>query len=442
MELKKKDFQNKITEVAEGSIAEELGIEPGDVLIRVNGEKIEDIMEYDYLTAEDYVELEIQSQEGEVIIFEIDKEVDEEIGILFSNPIIDSVKTCRNNCVFCFIDQLPDGMRDTLYIKDDDSRLSFLQGNFITMTNMGEKEIEKMIRYRISPVNISVHTTNPLLRQKMLGNRFAGDIFPKIKRLQEGNIQMNGQIVLVPGVNDGHELEKTISDLASAYPAMNSLAVVPIGITKYRQGLCPVDTFDKQGANRVIDQVCAMQEIFMTTLGTRFVFLSDEFYVMAERDRPKEEDYEGYIQLENGVGLLTKMEREFTIFLEQVTPRKIEKQVSIATGSSAYRFICGLADQLMNKFAGLTIRVYAIENRFFGKTITVAGLLTAQDLISQLEGCELGEELFIPRVMMKADEDIFLDDMTLEEFADCVKTKVTLMPVDGEQFIRNIIKEQ
>lgn len=439
MELNKTDFKNKITSVDEGSIAEELEIEPGDILLRVNGETIEDIIEYNYLITDDYVELEIQKKDGEIIVFEIDKEEDEDIGIEFENPIIDSVRSCRNRCIFCFVDQLPKGMRKTLYFKDDDSRLSFLQGNFITMTNMGDREINKMIAYRISPVNISVHTTNPKLRQKMLGNRFAGDILNKIHRLAQAEIQMNGQIVLVPGVNDEEELTRTVEDLAERYPSMNSVAVVPIGITKYREGLHPVEIYDAESSKRVIEQVHRMQDVFLKKLGSRFVFLSDEFYVMSGMQRPSEEAYEGYIQLENGVGLMTKMESEFHAFLAFVKHPGVRRTVSIATGTSAVRFIRNLATILMEKFDGLTINVYSIINEFFGETITVAGLLTAGDLLRQLQGAELGESLLIPRAMMKADEDIFLDNMTLEEFERQLGVPVVLTEADGEMFIRNIL---
>lgn len=439
MELNKTDFKNKITSVDEGSIAEELEIEPGDVLLRVNGEAIEDIIEYNYLITDDYVELEIQKENGEIIVFEIDKEEDEDIGIEFENPIIDSVRSCRNRCIFCFVDQLPKGMRKTLYFKDDDSRLSFLQGNFITMTNMGDREIDKMIAYRISPVNISVHTTNPVLRRKMLGNRFAGDILNKIHRLAQAEIQMNGQIVLVRNVNDGAELTRTVNELAECYPSMNSVAVVPIGITKYREGLHPVEIYDTESSKKVIEQVHRMQEYFLEKLGSRFVFLSDEFYVMAGVSRPSEEAYEGYIQLENGVGLMTKMESEFHAFLPLVKAKTVRKTVSMATGTSAARFIQNLSGFLMEKFDGLKINVYPIINEFFGETITVAGLLTAGDLLRQLQGMELGECLLLPRAMMKADEDIFLDNMTLEDFERQIGVPVVLTEADGELFIRNTL---
>ena len=287
MELKAKDFSNKITKVVENSIADELDIQVGDILLSINSQKIQDIIEYQYLIAEEYIELEIQTLDGEVVIYEIDKDIDEDLGIEFENPITNSVQTCRNKCIFCFIDQLPKGMRKTLYIKDDDSRLSFLQGNFITMTNMGDAEIDKMIKYHISPVNISVHTTNPTLRVKMLKNKNAGDILDKMKRLSNANINMNAQIVLIPNVNDKEELENTLSDLEKLHPNLESVAIVPIGITKFRDRLEKVDIFDKQSSRELIAQIHQLQKNYLKKLKTRFVFLSDEFYVMADMKRPE-----------------------------------------------------------------------------------------------------------------------------------------------------------
>lgn len=440
MELNAVDFKNRIVVVEPGSIAEELEIEVGDLLLSVNGQKIEDIIEYNYLTTDDYVEMEIQKSDGEIILFEIDKEIDEDIGIEFDNPIIDSVRSCRNKCIFCFIDQLPSGMRKTLYFKDDDSRLSFLQGNFITMTNMGDREIQKMIEYRISPVNISVHTTNPQLRVRMLGNRFAGDILGKIRRLSQAQISMNAQIVLVPEVNDKEELARTVEDLCEEYPFMNSVAVVPVGITKYRKGLFPLEIFDKETAGQVIEQVHGLQEVLLQRLGSRFVFLSDEFYVTAGLPRPSEEAYEGYIQLENGVGLMTKMETEFHSALAKMDKKKIpEREVSIATGASAFAFIRNLSQILMKRFEGLKIRVYLIQNEFFGRTITVSGLLTAGDILQQLKEKKLGEELFLSKSMMKADEEIFLDNISLTEFERMLGRRVRTVESEGAEFIRKIV---
>ena len=439
MELSKKDFSNIITKVTEGSIADELEIEKGDILLSINSQSVEDIIEYQYLIADEYIELEIQTKSGEVVIYEIEKDIDEDIGIEFENPIINSVQTCRNKCMFCFIDQLPKGLRKTLYIKDDDSRLSFLQGNFITMTNMGKKEIDKMIKYHISPVNISVHTTDSELRIKMLSNKTAGDILEKMKKLKKANIVMNAQIVLIPNVNDKKNLEKTLYDLEKLHPQLQSIAIVPIGITKYRQKLAKVDIFNTDTARDLILQVQEFQHKFLKNLGTIFVFLSDEFYVMSGVKRPSYKEYEGFKQLENGVGLMTKQEYEYNKELKKISTYNRKRNVSIATGESAFEYIKHLSDNMMRKYDSLNVNVYKIENHFFGRTITVAGLITATDMIKQLNGKDLGEELIIPKTMLKSDEDIFLDSITLDEFAKTMNIKVKPSEIDGHSFVKNIL---
>ena len=439
MELSKKDFTNVITKIQKGSIAEELEIQKGDILISINSQKVEDIIEYQYLIAEDYIELEIQTKSGEIIIYEIDKDVDEELGIEFENPITNSVQTCRNKCMFCFIDQLPKGMRKTLYIKDDDSRLSFLQGNFITMTNMGQKELDKMIKYHISPVNISVHTTDSNLRVKMLKNKTAGNILEKMTILKNANIDMNAQIVLIPNVNDKENLEKTLNDLEKLHPNLQSIAIVPIGITKYRDNLEKVDIFDKKSSIELIKQIEKFQKNYLQKLKTRFVFLSDEFYVMSGIKRPTHKEYEGYKQLENGVGLMTKQEFEYNKELKKIKTYDKKRTISIATGTSAYDFIKELSNNIANQFQTVTISVYKIRNDFFGETITVAGLVTATDMLNQLSGKNLGDELLIPKVMLKSDEDIFLDSITLKDFEQKLGTKVRVVDVDGYSFVKNVL---
>lgn len=439
MELSKKDFTNVITKIQKGSIAEELEIQKGDILISINSQKVEDIIEYQYLIAEDYIELEIQTKSGEIVIYEIDKDVDEELGIEFENPITNSVQTCRNKCMFCFIDQLPKGMRKTLYIKDDDSRLSFLQGNFITMTNMGQKELDKMIKYHISPVNISVHTTDSNLRVKMLKNKTAGNILEKMTILKNANIDMNAQIVLIPNVNDKENLEKTLNDLEKLHPNLQSIAIVPIGITKYRDNLEKVDIFDKKSSIELIKQIEKFQKNYLQKLKTRFVFLSDEFYVMSGIKRPTHKEYEGYKQLENGVGLMTKQEFEYNKELKKIKTYDKKRTISIATGTSAYDFIKELSNNIANQFQTVTISVYKIRNDFFGETITVAGLVTATDMLNQLSGKNLGDELLIPKVMLKSDEDIFLDSITLKDFEQKLGTKVRVVDVDGYSFVKNVL---
>ena len=423
MEVNVKNTNNIISKVYKDSIADELGIEVGDLLISINGEPIHDIIEYRFLLSDEYLELEIQKQNREVYIYEIEKDYDDDLGIEFTNPIIDKAKSCRNKCVFCFIDQLPKGMRETLYFKDDDSRLSFLQGNFVTLTNMSEEDINNIIKYRISPINISVHTTNPELRKTMIKNKFAGNLYSIMERLAEAQIQMNCQIVLCPGYNDKKELERTVSDLAKLYPYVNSVAAVPVGITKHRE----VDKLDHK---------------YLKELGTRFIFLSDEFYIMANRKLLNYDEYEGFIQFENGVGMISKFEREIEDYLENLSEyyKSKIKKVSIATGHSAYEFMCEMAKCIMEKCPNVQIDVYKIINNFFGDTITVSGLVTATDIIDQLKDKDLGETLYIPRSMLKADEEIFLDNITLEEISNIMEIEVVPCLNEGKDFIDKILK--
>lgn len=442
MEVNVKNTNNIISKVYKDSIADELGIEVGDLLISINGEPIHDIIEYRFLLSDEYLELEIQKQNREVYIYEIEKDYDDDLGIEFTNPIIDKAKSCRNKCVFCFIDQLPKGMRETLYFKDDDSRLSFLQGNFVTLTNMSEEDINNIIKYRISPINISVHTTNPELRKTMIKNKFAGNLYSIMERLAEAQIQMNCQIVLCPGYNDKKELERTVSDLAKLYPYVNSVAAVPVGITKHRDHLPNLEIFNKQTAGETIDQVEKLHHKYLKELGTRFIFLSDEFYIMANRKLLNYDEYEGFIQFENGVGMISKFEREIKDYLENLSEDykfKIKK-VSIATGHSAYEFMCEMAKCIMEKCPNVQIDVYKIINNFFGDTITVSGLVTATDIIDQLKGKNLGETLYIPRSMLKADEEIFLDNITLEEISNIMEIEVVPCLNEGKDFIDKILK--
>ena len=442
MEVNVKNTNNVISKVYKDSIADELGIEVGDLLISINGEPIHDIIEYRFLLSDEYLEVEIQKQNREVYIYEIEKDYDDDLGIEFTNPIIDKAKSCRNKCVFCFIDQLPKGMRETLYFKDDDSRLSFLQGNFVTLTNMSEEDINNIIKYRISPINISVHTTNPELRKTMIKNKFAGNLYSIMERLAEAQIQMNCQIVLCPGYNDKEELERTVSDLTKLYPYVNSAAAVPVGITKHREHLPNLEIFNEKTAGETIDQVDKLQKKYLKELGTRFIFLSDEFYIMANRKLLDYDEYEGFIQFENGVGMISKFEREIKDYLENLSEdhKSKIKKVSIATGHSAYEFICEMAKCIMEKCPNVQIDVYKIINNFFGDTITVSGLVTATDIIDQLKDKNLGETLYIPRSMLKADEEIFLDNITLENLSDIMGLEVVPCLNEGKDFIDKILK--
>ena len=442
MEVNVKNTNNVISKVYKDSIADELGIEVGDLLISINGEPIHDIIEYRFLLSDEYLEVEIQKQNREVYIYEIEKDYDDDLGIEFTNPIIDKAKSCRNKCVFCFIDQLPKGMRETLYFKDDDSRLSFLQGNFVTLTNMSEEDINNIIKYRISPINISVHTTNPELRKTMIKNKFAGNLYSIMERLAEAQIQMNCQIVLCPGYNDKEELERTVSDLTKLYPYVNSAAAVPVGITKHREHLPNLEIFNEKTAGETIDQVDKLQKKYLKELGTRFIFLSDEFYIMANRKLLDYDEYEGFIQFENGVGMISKFEREIKDYLENLSEdhKSKIKKVSIATGHSAYEFMCEMAKCIMEKCPNVQIDVYKIINNFFGDTITVSGLVTATDIIDQLKDKNLGETLNIPRSMLKADEEIFLDNITLENLSDIMGLEVVPCLNEGKDFIDKILK--
>ena len=431
-----------VKEIEAGSIAEELGIEPGDKLISINDQEIEDVFDYHFYVNDEELVLLIEKPDGEEWELEIEKDFEEDLGIIFEQGLMDEYRSCRNKCMFCFIDQMPKGMRETLYFKDDDSRLSFLQGNFVTLTNMSEEDINNIIKYRISPINISVHTTNPELRKTMIKNKFAGNLYSIMERLAEAQIQMNCQIVLCPGYNDKEELERTVSDLTKLYPYVNSAAAVPVGITKHREHLPNLEIFNEKTAGETIDQVDKLQKKYLKELGTRFIFLSDEFYIMANRKLLDYDEYEGFIQFENGVGMISKFEREIKDYLENLSEyhKSKIKKVSIATGHSAYEFMCEMAKCIMEKCPNVQIDVYKIINNFFGDTITVSGLVTATDIIDQLKDKNLGETLYIPRSMLKADEEIFLDNITLEKLSDMMGIEVVPCLNKGKDFVDKILK--
>lgn len=443
MELKTTDKgKNIIEKVEANSIAEELGIVPGDILVSINDCEVKDIIDYKYLISDDYVVVSIEKENGDIWEFEIEKDYDEDLGIFFTNPLIDKAKSCRNNCMFCFIDQLPKGMRKTLYFKDDDSRLSFLQGNFITLTNLNDEDIKRIVEYRISPINISVHTTNPELRIKMLNNKNAGKLFSILERFGEANIDMNCQIVLVPGVNDGSELDRTLEDLSSLYPSINSVAVVPVGITKYREGLPFIEPFDSYKSLELIKQLKVKQDQFISKLGTRFVFPSDEFYVMANEEVPSHDEYEGFSQLENGVGLM----RFFSYQVEQEL-KKIKgdvhhnKNYIVATGTLASNYMESICKEIMNKFKDLNLVVVPIKNNFFGQTITVSGLVTGTDLVDQLKDYKDFDGIIIPESMLRSGEEVFLDDYTVSDIEKKLNSKVTVSKVLGSDFVNIFMKD-
>lgn len=438
MFLKKKSIP--IKDVLEDSIAKELGIVKEDKLLSINGNEIKDIFEYRFLITNPEIVLKIQKEDGEVWEIEIEKEEYEDLGIEFEDLILDREKSCRNNCIFCFIDQMPRGMRETLYFKDDDTRLSFYSGNYVTLTNVNHNDIERIIKYKMSPINVSVHSTNPDLRVFMLNNKTAGDVLSKIKMLIDGGIEINCQIVLCREINDKTELDRTINELGNLYPVLNSISIVPVGITKYRDNLYQLKSYDKKSSIEVIKQVENWQIEFMKKYGSRIVYLADEFYIMANFHMPPYESYEHFPQIENGVGLISLMLNEFYAYLKEIniTIKKARK-ISIATGVSPYNYIKKMTDILENKYSNLDINVYKIKNDFFGENVTVTGLITAKDLINQLLGKELGEELLISRSMLRTGEDVFLDDCTLEMLESKLEVKVTVVENNGRDFIDKIL---
>ncbi len=430
-----------ITGVEPGSIAEECGLEPGDRIGAVNGHEIEDFFDYQYYIEEEFLRVEVLTKDGEECTLEIEKEEDEDLGLVFESFLMDDYNSCCNKCMFCFIDQMPPGMRETLYFKDDDSRLSFLQGNYITLTNMKEKDIDRVIRYHLAPINISVHTTNPELRCRMLHNRFAGDVMEKIRRFSDAGIPMNSQVVLCKGINDGEELDRTIRELGDFLPCMESLSVVPVGLTKYRDDLPKLEAFTKEDAKKVLSQIQGWQKHFLETRGTSFVHASDEWFILAGEEFPPVDYYEGFGQLENGVGMMRLLISEVEERLSELTGDDREKSVSIATAKLAFPTIRKLAEQVTAKYPRMHIHVYCIENTFFGEQITVSGLLTGQDIERQLKGRELGDELLLSCNVLKADEDIFLDDMSLSALSESLQVPVNIIQSEGQDFVNKIISK-
>lgn len=432
-----------IKQVLPGSIAEELEITPGDRLIEVNQQRIADIFDYQYYIEDEYVELLIEKPHGEQWLLEVDKDEDEDIGIVFDSGLMDEYRTCHNQCIFCFIDQMPKGMRETLYFKDDDSRLSFLQGNYVTLTNMSDYDLDRIIRYRLSPINISFQTMNPSLRCKMLNNRFAGEALKKVDRLFEAGITMNGQIVLCKGVNDGEELTFSIQEMQKYIPCLESVSVVPVGLSKYREGLYPLEPFTKEDAKEVLKIIHGFQAKFFKDHGMHFIHASDEWYILAQEELPAEENYDGYLQLENGVGMLRLLINEFKAALEEAVKLKEQfhkrNTVSLATGRLAYPYLKEMAAQMMKEFPGLIIQVFAIRNDFFGEMITVSGLLTGQDIVRQLKGKDLGERLLLPINVLRSGEEVFLDDMTLEELEKALQVKADIVKSSGYDLVRTIL---
>lgn len=447
--------QNKhiIKRVKSNSIAHNLGIAQGWELISINDNLISDIFDYQFLVEDEHIKFVVKDTQGEEHSFELDKEEDEDLGLEFENGFMDDYRSCHNKCIFCFIDQMPKGMRETLYFKDDDSRLSFLQGNYVTLTNMSEEDVERIIKYRLSPINISFQTMNPELRCKMLNNRFAGDALKKVDRFFEAGIRMNGQIVLCKGVNDGEELDYSIREMMKYIPNLESVSVVPVGLSKYREGLYPLEPFTKEDAKEVLKIIKHWQEICYKEYGIHFIHASDEWYILADEELPQEDNYDGYLQLENGVGMVRLLLDEFQDALEEqlkkshsfagkirqlFAPKK--EELSIATAKLAYPYILQMADKMMQMYPMLKIRVYQIRNDFFGEMITVSGLLTGQDIIAQLKDQPLGSRLLLPENVLRSGEEVFLDDVTLSEMETALQVKIDIVKSSGQEFVATILK--
>ncbi len=440
-----------IKSVEPGSIADEMGVEAGDCLISIDGQTIEDVLDYRFYVQSEEITVLIRKSDGQEWELEIEKDESEDLGIDFGGGLMDEYRSCRNKCIFCFIDQMPKGMRPTLYFKDDDSRLSFLQGNYVTLTNMDDHDIDRIIRYRLSPINISVQTTNPDLRCMMLNNRFAGRALQKISRLYEAGITMNAQIVLCKNVNDKDELRRTLNDLLAYAPVMQSVSVVPVGLTKYRRDLYPLEPIEKEDAITTLEIIEKVSAKAMKEYGIHFAHASDEIYILAQRDLPDAEEYDDYPQLGNGVGMLRLMMDEYDMAYDRVKadidrnlidPGKYDLDFSIVTGVLAKPYVEEVTQKICSLFPNVSFEIYDVKNDFFGERITVAGLITGQDIISQLKDRPLGGILLIPDCMMKADERIFLDNVTIDDLERTLQVHTHIVKSNGLDLVNLILKEK
>ena len=403
----------------------------GDRLLTINGKKIVDVLDYKYYAYDPHLSVELARSDGTVYSLSVDKPEGGDLGLDFESYLMDAPRSCANNCIFCFIDQLPPGMRPTMYFKDDDARLSFLLGNYITLTNLSDREVQRIIDLRVSPVNVSVHTTDADLRCAMLRNPHAGRALDIMRRFADGGITMNCQIVCCPGINDGAQLLRTMQDLAAMYPAVNSVSIVPVGLTKFREGLYPLTPFTPAHAAETIDEVTAFGEECLARFGSRIFFCGDELYLLSGREIPEDAFYEAYTQLENGVGMLRLMETEFSSALSLSDKPSAPQSFSIATGVSAAPFFEKLVCKASAKYDTIKGRVFPVENDFFGRSINVAGLITGRDLISQLRGKDLGSRLLISQNMLRREEMDFLDDVTLAEASEALGVPVIPVEQDG-----------
>ncbi len=428
--------------VEQNSIASDCGVQPGDIVLSIDGKAIRDILDFKYLTSNDYYVIDIKKCDGSVEQIEIYNDDYEQFGVVFENELIDKPMLCRNKCIFCFMDQLPPNVRSTMYFKDDDVRLSFLSGNYVTLTNLNDADIERLCKLKVSPINVSVHVTDPEKRCMMLNNRFAGKVLEIMRKFADSGIYMNAQIVLCKGINDGAYLDKTITDLKALYPKVRSVSVVPVGITKYREGLYPLKPFEKTDCIKVINQVEKHRRHMLTELGTGLVYLSDEFYITAGVDLPPYEYYEDFPQIENGVGLMAVMEREMQTEMQFCNEwcNKHPQPKTIATSYIAYDFICEFVDMVKAKNPMLECNIYKIKNNFFGERITVTGLICGSDIIEQLKGKQLGKYLVLSSSMFRDDCDIFLDDVTKEQVEQALGVKVIISDNSGAGFVDALMK--
>ncbi len=424
------------------SIAEDCGIEKGDIITKINNKEFEDVLDFRYLTSDDYYSVEVTKKDGTVEEIEVYNDMYEQFGCEFENSLMDEPKTCRNKCIFCFMDQLPQNMRSTMYFKDDDVRLSFLEGNYVTLTNLSEGDIERLCSLKVSPINVSVHATDAALRCKMLNNRFAGNVLSVMKRFSDAGIFMNAQIVLCKGINDGENLKKSLYDLGTLFPYIRSISVVPVGLTGYRDNLFCLEPFEKEDCIKVISEVENYQRDFIQKFGTRLVYLGDEFYIKAGMDLPDFDSYEEFLQIENGVGLMRTLEREIHDILDDGIAPCIPCSKSIATSEIAYDYICSFVDKIKEKCPSLSVNVFKIKNNFFGGKITVTGLLCGCDIIKQLKGKNLGEYLLLSASMFKSDCDILLDDVTKEDIEKALNVKIIINDNSGEDFVRTVLAER
>lgn len=426
----------KISGIEKNSLAAKKKIEKDDVLISINGNEINDVLDYRFYINDTKLLLSLKTADGKSKLAMIRKDEFEDIGLEFETYLMDKQRSCKNKCIFCFIDQLPKGLRKSLYFKDDDSRLSFLFGNYITLTNLTDDEVQRIIKMHISPVNVSVHTMNPGLRVKMMANPKAGDALNRLKAFADAGIILNTQLVLCPGINDGKELEFSLNELSKLYPAVQSIAAVPVGLSDHREGLYELKPYNEQTAGEVIDTIDRFNENFKKENGTVIAYAADEFYIKANRPMPDEEYYNGYPQLDNGVGMWTLLKTEFEQALEECEERAVDRRVTVVTGVAAYPLISELAKKAENKIKGLSVNVVEVKNKLLGSMITVSGLICGADIVSALENTDLGEELIIPPNCLRSEGDMFLDDMTVDELSEKLNVKVTQNGTDGEDLLR------